>query len=55
MLLYNNMDNLINKNCEKQRKEISDCISRNYELGVWAPYKCVDYFKLYDKCWRQKK
>jgi hypothetical protein len=48
------MDKFLNNNCEKERKEISDCISINYHLGLYAPYQCADYFKLYDKCWKKK-
>ena len=48
------MDKFINKNCEKERKEISDCITRNFDIGIWAPYQCVDYFKLYEKCLKKK-
>ena len=49
------MDRFFNKNCEKESTEIRDCIARYSNVGVWAPYECVSYFKLYDKCIQRKK
>ena len=44
------MDFFVKKNCEKEREYFSDCIIKNYDVAVFAPYQCVDYFKLYNNC-----
>lgn len=49
------MDKILKIKCEKEKTDFSDCIYRHSNVGIWAPYECIKFQELYDRCIQKSK